>query len=157
MAKHMVICRDCGKQFDASKGGYYLKSSGRYLCPKCGRANNKEAKEAQANERERKTGMRQSQGAMIAKIVIGVLFIVSAFTTGSVGATLVGIVIGLGLIAWGFLPWYLAKKAAAAEVARLAAEKAAEEEKRLNAPKICPTCGAKTKGEVCEYCGAPLE
>ena len=27
---------------------------------------------------------------------------------------------------------------------------------RQNAPKKCPACGAMTKGDVCEYCGAAL-
>ena len=153
MAKHMVICQECGKQFDASKGGYYNRDSRRYTCKSCGSKQKKEIRTAQADERERTTGMRQSRGAMIAKIVVGALFIISAFGTGSFGATLVGIVIGLGVLAWGLLPWYKVKK----EEKDAAAREAAEEEKRLNAPKICPACGAKTKGETCEYCGAPLE
>ena len=153
----MVICQNCGKQFDASKGGYYNSQSRRYTCKSCGAKLKKERKEIQADQREARTGMLQSQGAMIAKIVIGAIFIISAFTTGSVGPTILGIVIGLALIAWGVLPWYLPKKAAADAEKKAAAEAVAAEEQRLNKPKICPACGAKTKGDECEYCGAPLE
>lgn len=150
MAKqHIVVCQECGRQFDAAKGGYYNSATRRYTCKSCG-------KRLKADAREGATGMRQSTGAMIAKIAVGVLFIISAFATGTVGATLTGIVIGLALIAWGLLPWYKIKKAeqdAAAE-ARAAEEAAAFA--RANAPKTCPACGAKTKGETCEYCGSPL-
>ena len=153
MAKHMVICQECGRQFDASKGGYYNKTSRRYTCKSCASKIKKDIKTAEADEREAKTGMRQSTGAMIAKIAVGVIFIISGFSAGGVGPALVGIVIGLALIAWGLLPWYKAKKAAAEDAAR----EAAEEEKRRNAPKKCPACGAMTKGDACEYCGAPLK
>ena len=63
----------------------------------------------------------------------------------------------LALIAWGVVPWLTAKKkreaaAASAEAARIAAE-----QQRLNEPKLCPACGATTKGLRCEYCGTPLK
>lgn len=35
MAKHLVICVDCGNQFDANKGGNYDPLTKRYTCPKC--------------------------------------------------------------------------------------------------------------------------
>ena len=156
MSKHMVVCRECGKTFDASKGGYYDKVSRRYTCKSCGAKLKKEQRAVEADRREASTGMRQSTGAMIAKIAVGVIFIISAFMTGTVAATLLGIVIGLALIAWALLPWYKVKKDAADKAKREAAEAAAAEEKRLNAPKMCPACGAHTKGEICEYCGAKL-
>ena len=157
MAKHMVICMNCGKRFDASRGGYYFKSQRRYMCPKCGKAHNREVKEEQADYREEKTGMRQTQGAMIAKIAVGLLFVISAFATGSFGAVLTGIVIGLALIAWGLLPWLLPRLKEKKEAEAAAAAARAEEERLANLPKICPACGAHTKGQTCEYCGAPLE
>ena len=157
MAKHMVTCLSCGKRFDANRGGYYLKSRQRYLCPKCGKEHNREVKEERADVREAQTGMRQSTGAMIAKIAVGALFFFVAFTMDSAGSVIVGLVIGLALIAWGLLPWLLprlqAKKAAAAE----AAAARAEAERLANEPKVCPACGAHTKGEKCEYCGSPLK
>lgn len=35
MAKHLVICVDCGNQFDANRGGSYDPLTKRYTCPKC--------------------------------------------------------------------------------------------------------------------------
>ena len=148
MAKHMVICQVCGRQFDENiEGAYYNKDSRRYICQDCIR---KQRESAPSRK-------KQGHGAMIAKIAVGVIFIISAFMTGTVGATLVGIILGLALIAWGLLPWLLPrlnekKAAAAAEAAR-----AAEAERIANEPKVCPACGAHTKGNVCEYCGEPLK
>lgn len=149
MSKHMVVCQFCGKQFDANRGGYYNSKSRRYTCKSCG-------KQVKSDQREAATGMRQSMGAMIAKIAVGVLFFCVAFTTGSAGAVITGIVIGLALIAWGLLPWLLSRLKAKKELASVDAARAAEEERAANAPKVCPACGANTKGTVCEYCGAKL-
>lgn len=35
MAKHLVICVDCGTQFDANRGGYYDPLTRRYTCKRC--------------------------------------------------------------------------------------------------------------------------
>ena len=152
MRKHIVTCQLCGRQFDANKGGYYDAASRRYTCKSCGKAHNKAVRSREADQREAATGMRQTQGAMIAKIAVGVICIVSAFGTGTSGATLVGIVVGLALIAWGLLPWWKVKKAEKAAAAAAAAEARAKIEEK----KICPACGALSSGEICEYCGTPL-
>ena len=152
--KHMVVCVECGRQFDASRGAYYDKNSRRYTCKSC-------LKKYNANVREKQTGMKQSMGAMIAKVAFGALFVISGFTamakqdsTGdAIGTLLVGLVIGAALIAWGLVPYLKAKKASDAAAAQAAA---AAFELR-NAPKKCPACGAMTKGDVCEYCGAALK
>lgn len=157
MAKHMVTCLSCGKRFDANRGGYYLKSRQRYLCPKCGKEHNREVKEERADVREAQTGMRQSMGAMIAKIAVGALFFFVAFTMDSAGSVIVGLVIGLALIAWGLLPWLLPRLQAKKDAEAEAAAARAEAERLANEPKICPACGAHTKGEKCEYCGSPLK
>lgn len=96
----------------------------------------------------------------IAKLIIGALFFFSCFAADmELGARLFGIVLGLGLIAWGILPHVLPKLAAKKKeqeaAARAAAAAAAAEEKRLNTPWNCPSCGARTKGDACEYCGTP--
>ena len=121
-----------------------------------------------ADERERTTGMRQSTGAMIAKIVFGTIFLISGVTTdwaaqaepgasNPYGPMVVSLVVGLGLIAWGLIPWLRAKKKRE-ELARQAQAAAqAEAYRRANEPKLCPACGATTKGERCEYCGTPLK
>ena len=103
-----------------------------------------------------KVQSKKTKGTIV-KVVIGVICIISAFMTGSLGAALTGIVIGLALIAWGLLPWLLPRLRAKKEAAAAKAEAAAKEEARLNEPKRCAACGAVTKGDTCEYCGAPLK
>ena len=149
MQKHMVTCVHCGRQFDANRVGYYDRRSRRYTCKSCG-------KKMQADLNERSTGMRQSRGAMIAKIAIGAIFIIAGFSSPeggwSIGYFLTALVVGGALIAWGLLPYLRAKKEASAEAeARAEARIAAE-----NEPKVCPSCGATTKGRYCEYCGSKL-
>lgn len=149
MAKHLVKCEYCGRQFDANHGYRYNRQNRRYTCPRC-------VKAMQGDSRERSTGMRQIRGAMIAKIAIGALFIICGFMTPeggwSFGYLLTALVIGGALIAWGLVPYLRAKKEASAEAeARAEALRAAEEE-----PKQCPSCGAISKGKYCEYCGSRL-
>ncbi len=123
-------------------------------------------RKAQADAREKATGMRQSRGAMIAKFVFGVLFLISGVTTNwseqsdvsdPLGPLLMSIILGLALIAWGLIPLLSAKKKLAAAEAQARAAREAEEYRRMNAPKVCRACGATTKGIVCEYCGTPLK
>lgn len=146
--KHMVICVQCGRQFDARKGAHYDPQTRRYTCKSC-------VKKYNGDVRERSTGMRQSKGAMIAKIAIGVIFLIVSLSSGELDAAGrgIGIVIAAALIAWALLPYFKAKKDREAAAARAAAEDFA----RRNAPKKCPACGAMTKGDNCEYCGAPLK
>lgn len=154
--KHMVVCQRCGRQFDANSGAFYDRQSRRYTCKKC-------LKEMDGNTREKATGMRQSTGAMIAKIVFGALFVISGFTTGipamgenfasGFAALLMAIILGGALLAWGLVPYFKAKKAQEAAAARSMAAEIA----RQNAPKKCPACGAMTKGDVCEFCGSALK
>lgn len=147
--KHYVTCLNCGRTFDASRGGYYIASKRRYLCPKCGKQNKREqkaaSKEYAASERERETGMRQSYGALIAKVAAGVLFLVVSFAMDSFGEVCVGLILAAALIAWGLIPYFAAKKKQ-------------EEQRRKEArrKRICPYCGAATRGRVCEYCGSDL-
>ena len=65
-------------------------------------------RKTRADEREARTGMRQSYGAMIFKIVMGLLFIIVGFAPGEtaldVTSILMSIVIGLGFIAWALVP-----------------------------------------------------
>ena len=147
-AKHLVICERCGRQFDANKGGRYNSNTRRYTCKSC-------LKQISGDARERSTGMRQSTGAMIAKIAIGVMFLVVAVTSKELDGPSrgVGIVLAAALIAWALIPYFKAKKAKEAA----AAQAAAVQFEIKNAPKKCPACGAMTKGDVCEYCGASVK
>ena len=108
-----------------------------------------------------------STGKLIWKLVVGALFVISAFTfvaDRDLGPMLTGFVIGAGLIAWGLLQYIAQKKAYDDAAAKRAAEERAaqerirlEAERKLNAPKLCPACGAPTRGRECEYCGTPLD
>lgn len=143
--KHIAVCVQCGRQFDVNNGGYYNKNSRRYTCPSCYR-------KIKGDYNEAHTGMRQSQGAMIAKIAGGVLFLIIAPTMEKVSEVLTSIVIGAALMAWALIPYISAKRAKQAELqtrADLRAEQARE-------PKTCPNCGATSTGKFCEYCGSKL-
>ena len=74
----------------------------------------RQLREAAADKREEKTGMRQSTGVMVAKIACGCIFICVGFTNPkgeewSVGYFLTALVIGIALIAWGVIPYKKAK------------------------------------------------
>ena len=88
-----------------------------------------------ADEREARTGMRQSTGAMIAKIAFGLMFILVCFDDSedalSFGATMVGLCMGGALLAWGLLPYLEARRK---RKAREATEEAARTAQILNAP-----------------------
>ena len=74
MKKHIVTCVKCGRQFDANEGGAYYPESRRYVCKHCvdkqkdiqkeqAKARKAAEREAEADERERVTGMRQNRYA----------------------------------------------------------------------------------------------
>ena len=79
------------------------------------------------DEREARTGMRQSTGAMIAKIAIGAMFIFIGFeppdSGWSIGYFAVALCTGGALIAWGLVPYLSARSK------RKAAEEAKKEER----------------------------
>ena len=79
------------------------------------KAYKRQLREKEADEREQKTGMRQSSGAMMAKIIFGGLFIVCGFVPPSNGEwslsyLLTALVVGGALLAWGIIPYMDAKK-----------------------------------------------
>lgn len=158
----MVICVDCGRRFDAeAEGAKYIASSRRYQCMDCAKkeeAAMKQRRIENAGRADLSGVKKQKSGAMIVKIAVGVLFICVGLFEGDMefGARIVGVVLGLAMIAWGIWPFLQKKKAIdeakqrqQAEIERLAAEEAAE----LAKPWTCPACGAKTNGAACEYCG----
>ena len=113
MKKHIVTCVKCGRQFDANEGGSYYPESRRYVCKHCvdkqkdiqkeqAKARKAAEREAEADERERVTGMRQSKTAMLVKIVVGVLFLFSAVSLavqGNISSFVCGLAIGGALVA----------------------------------------------------------
>lgn len=67
---------------------------------------------SRANARKDKTGIHQSFGVVIAKIVLGAIFIFSAFallSSDGFSTFIVFMVIGFAFIAWGYLPYHSAK------------------------------------------------
>lgn len=118
MGKHIVTCVKCGRQFDANEGvGRYYTKQRRYECKSCYDAQMKTQKERAKAERvaqrESDTGMRQSNAAMIAKIVIGVLFLIGSFplvSQGNYPAFIFGLCVASVLILWGVVPYFTAKK-----------------------------------------------
>ncbi len=159
-----VTCPCCGVRFDF-RNGYVV--DGTMYCQKCGPAK-------AADARETRTGMRQTTGAMIAKITAGALFVFFGFIPPSggwdFGYFLTALAIGGGLIAWGLFPYMKVQKAKREQLEaekraidwereqREAKEREKAEEwyRKHNAPKTCPACGATSRGDVCEYCGTRL-
>jgi len=94
-----------------------------------------ESTKRRADEREARTGMRQSTGAMIAKIAFGLMFIGICFDDSgeqlSFGGMVVGFCLGGALLAWGLLPYLEARRK---RKARQEAEEAARTAQILNAP-----------------------
>lgn len=87
---------------------------------------------AKYNDRKRGTG----RGAMILKIIAGLLFIIVATTAWddpewTIGHMLFGVVLGIGMILWGVLPYLDARRL---RRAREAAEEAERTAKILNTP-----------------------
>ena len=99
-------------------------------------------------------------------IVIGIFCLIGGI--GSIGqdgqAALFEIITGIVLTLAHSYPqikarWpEMAEKAAEVNAKKIEKEaKRAEEEAIAEAPKRCKTCGATTKGKICEYCSSLLE
>ncbi len=70
-------------------------------------------RQSRADIRESRTGMRQSMGGMVFKIVLGVLFIVVSFTfvaTRQFAEMVVGWILGGLLIAWALIPYFKSRR-----------------------------------------------
>ncbi len=153
-APHWVTCVECGSRFDVSKGGYYNRTTGRYACKKCGKT---------VSKAEYKYCENKSWFARYWKVLIGILLIMGGYgNCGSANDSAVfGVVAGLALLAWYFVPKYLEKKKADEEAEQI---RKREEEERTKRERevderrwICKRCGAHTKGRICEYCDCPDE
>ena len=144
---HWVICRMCGMKFDfEKKGGYYDGS--RYICKSCG----KMVKKQLVNESLTSGAVNGSWFARNWKILFGIMFLIGGL--GNIGedweAALFGILIGAALLFFQYYPQVKAKKQQKEKM---------ESENRAIAEqvKFCKTCGARTKGLFCEYCGTKLD
>ena len=164
MAKRMVICVECGRRFDAElEGARYDPQSRRYTCMDCARREEARAKQRRIENAGRPdfSGVKKQKPlALILKLFFGAVFVCVCFSSDmEFGARMLALVCGLALIAWALFPFYKVRKAVMEAKQRQQAEidrQAAEAERLANVPKVCPACGAQTKGDKCAYCGSPL-
>jgi DNA-directed RNA polymerase subunit RPC12/RpoP len=153
------------------RGGYY--DGNRYICKHCGkRLKNQDQVSAQtalSDDSISKTDRLIYDSAVFMpkekswwsknwKIVIGIFFLIGGF--GNIGEAwdiaIIGILIGFALLFSQYYPWISAKRQ---QKVKAEAEKAAKaEQQRAIAEQVkhCTTCGANTKGIICEYCGSIL-
>ena len=154
MEKTIVKCEGCGRPFDLGREGIFLPAAGGCLCRACERT--------RSGSRRGLSAPRPLWAGTAAKLFFGVLFAyIGVFENQPWDWTflLVGLGIGLGLIAWGIVPLrrYRRERWEAVAAARTAAaEKKAEPLRRLRRPRVCAACGATGAGEICEYCGTRL-
>lgn len=153
-AKHLVVCVQCGRQFDANRGGYYNSQTRRYTCKSCGRRTPSPSAPARPSVPQPVTA-KSLKSPMIGKILIAaaiLLFGIFALFAGGWPLTVLCLGGAVAVALWGILPYVKRKKLEEqmrAEILRAKAEK-------LNRPKVCARCGATTKGAVCEFCGFAL-
>ncbi len=149
MADRTVHCALCGRAFDADREGYYDEAGGSWTCPQC------MWKDVPPQTRWQFGGW----GKAIVKLAVGLIFLVTAFSMEETPSMLVGLVMGLAIIAWGLIPLLrslLAFRSSQAQRQEAERQRRAAARQRQNAVRTCPNCGASTKGPVCEYCGSPL-
>ena len=152
MAVEMARCEVCGKAFDMNKGGGLDENGNRLVCRSCLALSGREQLK------------RPSTGGTIAKIVFGLLFLSVSFEEPESGDWLsyfiICLVLCLALLAWAVLPWLRyrrGKMRRSATLDRMQLDRQRQREAAENEPKLCPACGATSRGRVCEYCGSKLE
>lgn len=151
---HWVVCKICGSQFDVNKRGGYFDGN-RYVCKRCEML---VKKQAEAESLIEKTWWSRNW-----KVVVGILFLIGGWGNRGANwdAALFGITVGFGLLFWQYYPPLRAKKQQKDQLEaeqRAIAEKVATEQRMIKEQvKHCTTCGARTKGTICEYCGSILD
>ena len=179
MAVNLVTCSKCGRVFDSVAEHCLLdRNTGDYTCSNClshnaaARSRSTYSPSAAASRQNvfipptARTGKPRSKVGNVLRIVFGILFVLTAFSSIKDGddVWLTCLVIGLGLLIWQFWPQlkalFLRKKTREAMLKQQEEFQAREAERRAREAarkKICSHCGATTSGFVCEYCGMPLE
>ena len=148
---NLVRCSICGKGFNFDAGGKYDDKTGRFICPDC-------VSEASPS---RKQKLRPRIGSTITKLIFSFIFIAFSIEEGFAdpGNMAFGLAIGLPLLLWAAVPWLLYRKDLQRQEEfekRLFEEKQRLRREFDEQPRICPGCGATTRGKVCEYCGTKL-
>ena len=159
-----VICKVCGRKFDFGKsGGAY--DGNRYLCQSC--SNNVVASGSLNGEivylPRQKSWFRANW-----KIFVAAFFLIGGF--GSIGTdgrtALISILIGTALLVKQYYPSIRAarqKKTEREADLKVNAREAELREQEIafqtkaEEPKRCKSCGAISKGKLCEYCGSLLD
>lgn len=163
-SSHWVICRFCGRKFDFEKaGGAY--DGNRYICKSC----SKKVMPSQSLNADITYSLKEeSWFKRNWKFIIGVLFLIVGFgRIGEDGQTAIsGIIIGVVLTVAHFFPLINAtrqkKVEKDAEIMLTAREsELTAKEKAFQAKaeelKRCKSCGATSRGTLCEYCGSLLD
>lgn len=170
MAVNLVTCSRCGRVFDSVAEHCLLdQKTHTYTCNNClGHAAAPRSKSAftpSVSPAAPVSKPRSKTGTTL-RIVFGVMFIISAFSSISDGdgVWFTCLCIGLALLIWQFWPQikalFLRKKTRAALLKQQEEYQARETERLAREAakkKLCPHCGATSTGFTCEYCGMPLE
>jgi len=89
---------------------------------------------------------------MLFKVCLGVIIAALCVEGEDLVEALVLLILGLALIAWGVLPYIRMKKLEK----RIEDLTPAAAQAAISAVRICPHCGATSRGNYCEYCGSAL-
>ncbi len=87
---------------------------------------------------------------MLFKVIIGALFFAIGFDMESVEDVLICAILGFAVVLWGILPYVIARKRERERRNLISASAEAE----ISMVRICPHCGATSRGGRCEYCGS---
>ncbi len=145
MTKHMLTCAECGKAFNAAYGSFFDPVTHQYTCPNC----------AARLRRGSRVKMPRA-GGMVAKLAAAVLFAVVAVSPSeswSVDYMIISLAIAAAFAAWALIPYFRARREQKLEADYINRQRF----EIFSEPKICPACGAPSKGRICEYCGTPLQ
>lgn len=161
---HWVVCKICGRQFDFKKaGGVY--DGNRHICKSCSKkvVPSQTVTGDMGYYTQNKSWFKTNW-----KIIFGIFFLIGGF--GNIGqdgqAAISGIIIGAVLVVAHFYPAIKTARLKKAETkADLEAKqreadlrtRVMELQAKAEEPKRCKTCGATTKGKICEYCGSLLD
>ena len=154
MADQYVRCSVCGQFFNISAGGRFDTATSHFFCPACAALIGPPVKKITP----------PSTGKTVGLLIGGGIFLAFGFSEAAVdlSSLLFGLAIGLPLFLWGVLPWvsYYKAKRREEENRQNAQQDPGRirfrQEQKKGAPKICPSCGATSYGDVCEYCGTKL-
>lgn len=146
--KKVQYCKECRQEFDPSRGGYFDKADNTYICLSCGET-------VPIGDTVVPIFKKQSKKSIIIKLVFAALCIGASFNSGAeeVGSTVILICTGLILIACTVIPFIRDRKRMEAYKEKLRMKK----DKEKSVYRKCAHCGASSTGDICSYCGSPLD